>query len=79
MSNPAISPSATTTLVVEEALLAEARALDIDATHAAEAGIARAIATKHGELWLAANREALESSNAYVERHGLPLARHRNF
>lgn len=27
----------------------------------------------------AGNREALDSSNAYVEQNGLPLARHRSF
>ncbi|MFA7668886.1 MAG: type II toxin-antitoxin system CcdA family antitoxin, partial [Burkholderiaceae bacterium] len=31
------------------------------------------------ELWLAENQEAIESSNAYVEKHGLPLAKHRMF
>ncbi len=31
------------------------------------------------EIWLAANREALDSSNAYVEEHGLPLAKYRMF
>jgi post-segregation antitoxin (ccd killing protein) len=30
--------------------------------------------TSRSELWLAANREALESSNAYVEKNGLPLS-----
>lgn len=30
--------------------------------------------TSRSELWLAANREALESSNAYVEQNGLPLS-----
>ncbi|MCF8107776.1 MAG: type II toxin-antitoxin system CcdA family antitoxin [Desulfohalobiaceae bacterium] len=25
------------------------------------------------------NRAALESSNTYVDRHGLPLAKHRGF
>ncbi|WP_366526651.1 type II toxin-antitoxin system CcdA family antitoxin [Aquabacterium sp.] len=28
---------------------------------------------------MAANREAFESSNAYVEQNGLPLAHHRHF
>jgi antitoxin CcdA len=41
--------------------------------------LSQAVAEKRAELWLAANREALESSNAYVEAHGLPLARHRQF
>jgi len=35
----------------------------------------------HGraERWLAENDEALRSPNDFVERHGLPLARHRRF
>ena len=28
---------------------------------------------RRAELWQAENREAIESSNAYVEKHGLPL------
>jgi post-segregation antitoxin (ccd killing protein) len=29
--------------------------------------------------WLNENRTAIESSNAWVEKHGLPLARFRQF
>jgi len=29
--------------------------------------------------WAKENREAMDSSNAYVARHGLPLARYRRF
>ena len=60
-------------------LLSEAKSLRINISQAAEAGIARAVAEKHAELWLEANHAALESSNAYVERNGLPLARYRSF
>ena len=31
------------------------------------------------EQWLADNQDALQCSNAFVERHGLPLSRYRNF
>ena len=31
------------------------------------------------EQWLRDNAIALESSNAYIEANGLPLARHRQF
>jgi antitoxin CcdA len=53
--------------------------LRINVSQAAETGLARAVAEKRAELWLAANREALESSNTYVEKNGLPLAHHRHF
>jgi antitoxin CcdA len=32
-----------------------------------------------GKQWLKNNRVAIESSNAWVEKHGLPLARFRHF
>lgn len=64
---------------LNEALLAEAKALNINISQAAEAGLARAVAEKRAERWLTDNREAVESSNAYVEEHGLPLARYRGF
>lgn len=60
-------------------LLAEARALDVNISRAAEAGLAQAIASRRAELWIAENRAALDSSNAYVEQNGLPLAAYRNF
>jgi antitoxin CcdA len=34
---------------------------------------------KRAELWLRENKASLESSNDYVEKRGLPLARHRQF
>ncbi len=73
------SPRKATNVSLDAALLAEARALRINVSQAAEAGLAMAVQAKREQAWLAANREALESSNAYVESNGLPLARHRNF
>lgn len=68
-----------TNVTLGEALLAEAKALNINLSQAAEAGVAQAVAARRAELWLSDNREALESSNAFVEAKGLPLARHRSF
>ncbi len=68
-----------TNVTLDEALLAEAKALNINISQAAEAGLARAVALRREQCWLAENQAALESSNAYVEAHGLPLARHRMF
>lgn len=77
-------PSATATkkatnVSLAEPLLAEAKKLRINISQAAEAGLARAVAEKRAELWLKENRAAIESSNAYVEKHGLPLEKHRMF
>lgn len=68
-----------TNVSIDEALLAEAKALKINVSRAAEAGLVIALAEKRSQLWLEENRAALDSSNSHVEQHGLPLARYRGF
>jgi antitoxin CcdA len=68
-----------TNVSLAEPPLAEAKALRINISQAAEAGVAKAVAEKRAELWIQENWAAIESSNAYVEEHGLPLAKHRMF
>ena len=67
-----------TNLTLATGLVAEARELGVNLSQAAEAGIAAAVAHRRRERWLAENRDALDSSNAFVEEHGLPLARYRS-
>jgi Post-segregation antitoxin (ccd killing mechanism protein) encoded by the F plasmid len=55
-------------------LVAEARELGINLSDVFERGLQQAIAEARSALWLEENREALESSNAWVEARGLPLA-----
>jgi antitoxin CcdA len=59
--------------------LDEARALEVNVSRACERGLTLQIAEARAARWLEENREAIESSNAFVERHGLPLARYRRF
>ena len=73
------APKKATNVSISEALLADAKELQINVSRAAEAGLDRAIAEKRAEIWLAENSEALQSSNDYVERNGLPLAKYRQF
>ena len=73
------APRKATNVSINEALLSEAKALKINVSKAAEAGLVIALAEKRSTLWLAENRAALESSNSYVEQHGLPLAQYRTF
>ena len=68
-----------TNVSINQQLLAEAKALEVNISKAAEAGLARAIADRRADLWLAENRAALDSSNAYFDKHGLPLAKYRSF
>jgi len=68
-----------TNVSLDRKLLAEARELGINLSRACEHGLARAIVDARAQRWLAENEEALNSSNDYIERHGLPLARYRMF
>jgi antitoxin CcdA len=68
-----------TNLSLEADLVAEARRLGISLSRAAEAGLRRAVAEEAKRRWQEENREALLSSNAYVEKYGLPLAKYRMF
>ena len=78
-SNYANAAKKATNVSLAENLLAEAKELRINVSQAAEAGVAKAVAEKRAELWLKENWEAIESSNAYVEKHGLPLEKYRMF
>jgi len=68
-----------TNLSLDSDLLKEAKALGINVSRSAEAGIAEAVKLHKQQKWLKENATALASSNAYVEANGLPLARHRQF
>ncbi len=79
LTNLKTAPKRATNLSINSEFLATAKALKINLSHAAELGIARAINEKMAGQWLHENKAALESSNEYVEKHGLPLARYRQF
>lgn len=64
---------------IDAELLEHAERLKIDVSEASEPGLARAVASRQAAEWLTQNQAALRSSNAFVEKHGLPLAQHRNF
>jgi antitoxin CcdA len=60
-------------------IIADAKALGINVSQVCERGLAEEIRETRNARWRAENREAIEASNAWVEEHGLPLARYRLF
>lgn len=72
-------PRKPTNLSLDASLLAEAKALKVNLSRAAEDGVRSAVANAKAAQWKAENTAALQSSNAYVEKHGLPLERYRQF
>lgn len=79
MRNYAATPKKPTSVSLAEPLVAQAKALGINVSQAAEEGLAKAVSEKLAEQWLRENQKAIASSNAYVEKHGLPLAKYRMF
>jgi antitoxin CcdA len=73
------APKRATVVSLDESLLGEARALQTNVSKAAERGLAQAVMEKRAELWLLENKAALDCSNDYVVKQGLPLARYRRF
>lgn len=66
-------------LFIDAELLDEAKALGIGISSAAEDGLRKAVSAEKGRRWKQENKEAIESSNRWVEKHGLPLAKFRQF
>jgi antitoxin CcdA len=64
----------TTNKTGEAGPLAQAKALKNNTSQASERELARAVAACRAEFWLQENRAALDSSNEFVEQHGLPLS-----
>lgn len=68
-----------TNLSIDARLMERARALEVNVSRAAEAGIAAAVAAERERLWKMENRSALDAWSDWAERNGLPLSRHRGF
>jgi len=74
-------------LSMDAELLKQAHRLNIDASHVAERALSHKIREQRSETERAElkrkfqeeNAEAFAYSNDYVERHGLPLAKYRQF
>jgi antitoxin CcdA len=79
MANAAKTPLKATNLTLDAQAIADAKELGINISAACEEGLVVAISKARGEKWLRENRLAIDSSNAWVEKHGLPLAKYRMF
>ena len=81
MSHP-FNPAAakrSTNVSLNVDLVADAKKLGINVSQACEAGLSEKVRKAKAEKWLRENKDALDWSNDYVEKNGIPLARHRMF
>lgn len=60
-------------------LVDEARELGVALSKACEAGLAAEVKKAREARWIEENWEAIQAWNAWVEEHGLPLAKYRQF
>ena len=79
MTNAAKVRRRATNLTLDAQAIADAKELGINISAACEKGLVVAISKARGEKWLRENRAALDSFNAYVDKHGIPLAKYRLF
>jgi antitoxin CcdA len=78
-ANPRSTARRPTNLSIDAELLTIAKEVGVNISRSAEVGIQEAVKNKLRELWLQENKEALLSSNAFIEEHGLPLEKFRSF
>lgn len=69
----------TVNLTIDRALLDEARSLGINLSATLETSLREAVRARKAVQWLEDNRAALQSSNQWVAKHGLPLEKYRQF
>ena len=68
-----------TNLTLDSTLIEEARALKLNVSRAAEAGIAEAVKREKGRLWQEENAEAIRGASDWLDKNGLPLGKYRPF
>jgi antitoxin CcdA len=68
-----------TNVSIDPEVLADAKALDINVSRAAETGIVEAVRAEKNRRWLEENREALLYYNEWLEENGILLDEYRQF
>lgn len=68
-----------TNVSLDADLVAEAKELGINLSRACESGLSAEVREARKRQWVEENWEAIQSSNEYVAKHGLPLAKYRQF
>jgi antitoxin CcdA len=66
-------------LSLDTGVVAAARNAGLNLSQVCEAAIRTATKAEQDRRWQEEHREAIEANNAWVEQHGLPLAKHRLF
>lgn len=68
-----------TNVTLDQALIADARALGVNVSQAAQSGVEAAVKQAKQEAWITENRAAMEANNRWVAENGIPLEKYRMF
>lgn len=66
-------------LSLDTGVVEAARAVGINLSQTCEAALRTAARAERERQWQEENKDAIEAWNAWIEEHGLPLARYRQF
>lgn len=72
-------PKKATNVSLSAELVEEAKRLGINVSEACQGGLAAEVKKAREAAWQVENHAAIEASNEYVRKHGLPLAKYRLF
>lgn len=68
-----------TNVSLDPKLVADAKALGVNLSRACEAGLAKELKEARKKQWVEENWESIQGWNEWVAKHGLPLAKYRQF
>lgn len=66
-------------LSIDAELVADAKSIGINLSQICEAALSAALKKEREDQWVKANWDAIQATNAWVEKNGLPLAKYRVF
>lgn len=66
-------------LSLDTEMVAAARELGINLSQTCDHALAGAVKKERERRWVEENWDAIQANNAWVEQHGLPLAKYRLF
>lgn len=66
-------------LSLDTGVVAAAREVGLNFSQVCETALRQATRAEQDRRWQEEHREAIEANNAWVDTHGLPLAKHRLF
>ena len=79
MASKVLSNRRSTNVTLNAQAVVEAKELGINVSKACESGLVSEIKKAREAKWIEENWDAIQSSNEWVEKHGLPLAKYRMF